>query len=449
MTNVHQRTDFAQMQQQLYALRQSVEMLGDASEASQLREQRLQSIRQSIQEVEANIQDAMITEQRLRQNAEQFRLLVTSVGDYAIFMLDPYGKIISWNRGAHLIKGYATDEIIGKHFSIFYTSEDLAVSRPQFALEAAQTQGVFRDEGWRVRKGGERFWAHVTLTALYDEDGLLRGFAKVTHDLTQRRTTEQALKQQELQLAYEQAARERAEELARLRDTFLSAVAHEFRTPITAILGYTELFRYALPQLELPEQLKKAVHIISLQAKRLERLAGMVLTSTRLESGSLQLEIAPFDAALTVAAIVEELQLISHEATIHFTASDQGYLVNGSEAHFEQAIYNIIQNAIKYSPPQSDVYVDLWEQDGNIVLKVEDNGIGIAEKDLPHIGERFYRASNGERLTKNGLGIGLYLVKEFISLQNGRIEIASVEGEGTTVHIYLPAFHEEALHLER
>lgn len=442
MTNVHQSADLNQMQQQLQALRQSIDgvegSLGDIT----LIEERLKELRHSIDNFEGTLEDTISSLQRMHQNDEQFRLLVTNVGDYAIFMLDPEGKVITWNRGARLIKGYTANEIIGQHFSIFYTQEDRKNQKPTRALHTAKTEGVFRDEGWRVRKDGTRFWASVILTALVDEDGLLRGFSKITHDLTERRQAEQALKEHELQLAYEQAARERAEELARLRDTFLSAVAHEFRTPITTILGYAELFRYALPQLDLPEQLKKAVHIISLQSKRLERLASMVLTSTRLESGTLQLELQPFDVGATVAAIVEELQLLSHDAKIHFQAPDHAYIVNGSEAHFEQAVYNIIQNAIKYSPAQSDVFVELREQDGNVVVKVEDHGIGISEKDLPHIGERFYRASNGERLTKNGLGIGLFLVKEFITLQNGRIEISSVEGEGTTVQLILPALQE-------
>lgn len=442
MTNVHQSADLTHMQQQLQALRQSINGVEGSLGEMRLVEERIKTLRQSIDEFEGSIETTISALQRMHQNDEQFRLLVTNVGDYAIFMLDPEGNVITWNRGARLIKGYTSEEIIGQHFSIFYTPEDQQRHKPDRALNIAKTEGVFRDEGWRVRKDGTRFWASVILTALVDEDGLLRGFSKITHDMTERRKAEQAIKEHEIQLAYEQAARERAEELARLRDTFLSAVAHEFRTPITAILGYAELFRYALPQLDLPEQLKKAVHIISLQAKRLERLASMVLTSTRLESGALQFELLPFDAAATVAAIVEELQLLSHEMTIHFEAPDRSYMVNGSEAHYEQAIYNIIQNAIKYSPAHSDVFVEVSELEGNVVVKVQDHGIGIAAQDLPHIGERFYRASNGERLTKNGLGIGLFLVKEFITLQNGRIEISSVEGEGTTVQIFLPAVQE-------
>src|SRR5690606_33714016 len=117
----------------------------------------------SIDGIEETLEDAMVTEQRLRQHAEQFRLLVMSVGDYAIFMLDTDGNIISWNRGAHLIKGYLADEIIGKHFSIFYTPEDRDKYKPDFALQTAKTAGVFRDEAWRVRKDGERFWANVTI----------------------------------------------------------------------------------------------------------------------------------------------------------------------------------------------------------------------------------------------------------------------------------------------
>src|SRR5215218_6303768 len=132
-------------------------------------------------------------EEALRRNEERFRLLVEGVKDYAIFMLDPEGKVASWNEGAHRIKGYSQQEILGRHFSVFYPEEDLKRSKPERELEIAQEKGTYEEEGWRVRKDGTRFWASVSITALWDEAGGLRGFAKVTRDITERKRAEEEI----------------------------------------------------------------------------------------------------------------------------------------------------------------------------------------------------------------------------------------------------------------
>lgn len=212
--------------------------------------------------------------QTLIQSEEQFRLLVSGVRDYAIFMLDPQGYIVSWNTGAQLIKGYRADEIIGQHFSIFYPAE-AAADHPAHELEIATREGVYEEEGWRVRKDGSLFWANVVITALYDDDGTLRGFGKVTRDLTERKRAEvaqQQLQEQQLQLMREQLRREQAEADVRLRDDFLSAVAHELRTPITSVLAYAQLLQRRFEREELtPERFQKPVYAIAEQAQRLDR----------------------------------------------------------------------------------------------------------------------------------------------------------------------------------
>src|SRR5438445_245956 len=170
---------------------------------------------------------------------EDFLRLVEHVEDYAIFLLDADGRIASWNVGAERIKGYRADEVIGQHLSRFYTPEDVAAGRPAHALDVARREGVYRDEGWRLRKDGSRFWASVMLTPLRDEGGRLRGFAKVTRDLTGRHEAEE----QRLALAREQAARVEAEKANQIKDEFMAVLSHELRTPLNAIVGWAQVIR--------------------------------------------------------------------------------------------------------------------------------------------------------------------------------------------------------------
>src|SRR6266436_5513520 len=170
-------------------------------------------------------------EEALRQSEERFRLLVSEVTDYAILMLDPEGGIASWNAGAERIKGYQAPEIIGQHFSRFYPAEDVERGKPAHELKVAGERGRFEDEGWRVRKDGSRFWANVVITALRDGTGRLRGFGKVTRDITEHKRTEELIMR----------AKEEAERASKFKDQFLSTMSHELRTPLNAVLGFSDL----------------------------------------------------------------------------------------------------------------------------------------------------------------------------------------------------------------
>jgi PAS domain S-box-containing protein len=183
-------------------------------------------------------------QEALRQSEERFRLLIEAVQDYAIFMLDTTGHIVSWNSGAQRIKGYAPDEIIGRHFSTFYPEEDVRNGKPEWELRIATSEGRYEEEGWRVRKDGSRFWANVLITAIFDEHGQIRGFAKVTRDMTERKLADEQreqLREQEYQLLHERDVRTQMEEAVHMRDTFLSLLGHELRTPLTTLLGNAQL----------------------------------------------------------------------------------------------------------------------------------------------------------------------------------------------------------------
>src|SRR3954463_12812113 len=183
----------------------------------------------------------------LKHGSRIYQLMVESVQDYAIFMLDPAGYIASWNQGAERIKQYSADEIIGRHFSVFYTDAANSIGHPQHELEVASAVGKFEEEGWRVRKDGTMFWANVLITAIRDTDGTLLGFAKVTRDLTERRNAEQRAIADARRLAESESANAAKAE-------FLTAMSHELRTPLNAIGGYTELLTLGLGGPVTPEQ---------------------------------------------------------------------------------------------------------------------------------------------------------------------------------------------------
>jgi PAS domain S-box-containing protein len=223
--------------------------------------------------------------EQLQASEKRFRLLVESVRDYAIFMLDPEGRIVSWNLGAERIKGYRADEIVGEHFSRFYPPEDVAAGKPARGLEVAEREGRVEDEGWRVRKDGSRFWANVVITALRDAGGRLVGFAKVTRDLTERKRAEE----DRLRLAREQAARAEAEAAVRARDEFLSIAAHELKTPLTPLQLQVQLLVHSLRKGELttlpPERLGAMLESAERQSKRFASLIEKLLDLSRIAAG--------------------------------------------------------------------------------------------------------------------------------------------------------------------
>src|SRR6266511_4638066 len=194
--NRDQQLDIELLRERLHALRHAVQEMGqplDGSLAAEQAQPEREELYRLLSEIDELLERSIPAEQALREREERYRLLVEEVQDYAIFMLDVTGHIMSWNAGAQRIKGYSADEIIGRHFSIFYPPEDIAAGKPGRELEIAVAEGRLEDEGWRVRKDGTRFWANVVITALFDEAGKLRGFGKVTRDMTERRAAELAI----------------------------------------------------------------------------------------------------------------------------------------------------------------------------------------------------------------------------------------------------------------
>jgi PAS domain S-box-containing protein len=390
-------------------------------------------------------------QEALRQSEERFRLLVEGVRDYAIFMLDPTGHIASWNSGAHLIKGYKPNEVIGKHFSIFYPIEDIQNQKPERELRIAVAEGRYQEEGWRLRKDGSRFWASVLITALFDAHGQLQGFGKVTRDMTERKLADEQreqLHQRELQLLHEREVRAQMEAAERMRDSFLTVLAHELRTPLTALLGNAQvLLRRGQHEGDLSERGQRNMNVIVKQAARLNNMISLQLDISRLHTGQLQIERTRVDVGAVARQVVEEFQPSNTNHTIVYAGPNTPLLVEGDELRLIQVLQNLVQNAIKYSPAGGTVRLEVERHATTVRIAVSDQGVGIPQAELPHLFRRFYRASNVEEQRISGLGVGLYVVKELTTLHGGTIDVVSEERHGSTFIITLPLFESRKFEL--
>jgi PAS domain S-box-containing protein len=565
-------------------------------------------IRDHITELDELLQAYGQAQAARRESEEYFRLLVESVQDYAIFMLDPAGYVMTWNLGAERIKGYTADEITGQHFSQFYLPEHQQSGKPAAELVTAKATGHCLDEGWRVRKDGSLFWASVVITALYDQTGELRGFAKVTRDLTDRKRAEEELaaamnreheariiaEQTAKQLSYlqqitdvalaqltvddllqelldrlrsvlstdtatillvdetqnmlciraalgmeaevgqgsvpigrgvagriaasgqplvvpdlsqvevvspilresgikslmgapllnegraigvvhvgtfqprifsddelallqrvadrcalaiisanryaaEHEARQAAEAALRIRDTFVSVASHELKTPLTSLLLMIDLlWQRTRSTGAVGERELRVLDHIRDQGRRLDRLVTLLLDLSRLETGRLRLECAPFDLATLTAEVLSEISAVLQQHTLVVSGLETPVTITGDSARLSQVIYNLLTNAAKYSPNGGQIEVRLEDQVGQACLVVRDHGIGIPPEAVPHLFERFYRAPGIDPRSISGMGLGLFISHEIVTQHGGTISVASVEGQGSAFTVCLP-----------
>ena len=381
-------------------------------------------------------------EEALRLSEERFRLLVEGVADYAIFMLDVNGKVASWNVGAQRIKGYAADEIIGQHFSIFYPQDVVDSGWPAHELREATATGRFVDTGWRVRKDGSPFWANVTITAMRDESGKLLGYAKLTRDLTERRRAEAmqlASQERDEILDAERNARMTAQRATRVKDEFVATLSHELRTPLSAILGWTQVLLRG--QAASATDQRRAIEVIDRNARAQVQLIDDLLDLSRIMTGKLRLDLrqvaiidivqAAIDSAAPSAA-TKEIRLIS--------LLDPGRaVVNGDAGRLQQVVWNLLTNAIKFTPRGGQVQVVLQRVNSHVELSVSDTGVGIPASFLPQVFERFSQRDGSSTRAHGGLGLGLAICRQLVELHGGSIRAASPgEGLGATFSVNLP-----------
>jgi len=397
---------------------------------------------QGFAKVTRDLTERRIADEMLRQSEERSRLLVEGVKDYAIFMLDPDGYVLTWNAGAQRIKGYSADEIIGQHFSLFYPPELNGLGHPARELEIARSVGRYEEEGIRVRKSGERFWASVVISAVYEPGtDQLRGFAKVTRDLTERRKAEEAMRSASEQIDLERLRTEEVRSALKARDEFISVAAHELRTPLAALLLKIQSAQVLAGKqsmnndgsfAKLSERLAGAVA----QIGRLSDLVQRLLDVSGIVAGRLTLRLEPTSLSELTHRVVDDFRDAAATVGCEITLTAQGAGEGQWDAaRVEQILNNLIANAIKYGRGRP-VDVRLEENAESVRLFVRDQGIGIRKEDTERIFDRFERAASVEQYS--GLGLGLYITKTIVESHGGLIRVASAPGQGSMFIVELP-----------
>ncbi|MEX1177242.1 MAG: PAS domain-containing sensor histidine kinase [Nitriliruptor sp.] len=356
------------------------------------------------------------------------RLLIDSVVDHAIFVLDRRGVIQTWNRGAQRLKGYQPDEIIGRHFSTFYTEESRKAGLPDSLLVRAETEGAAAHTGWRVRKDGTTFWADVTITALRDDDGTLLGFAKVTRDRTATHEHEEALGRA---LAREREVATELDHVNRTRSRFLAAVVHDLSTPITVVRSSLQLLASAVsdhPDPDLPEMLVNARR----NADDLEELRVQLQEFARLEGGSVTLQVGPVDLAELAREVgADHRRIVGRDRVVVEVPPELRVLAD--RLALRRILTNLVMNAARYGPEDRPVRILTAPapREDQITVGVADEGPGIGPGDRERVFQEFWSGRGGGR-PGSGLGLGLNIVQGYVQAHGGRVWIDSEEGRGAT-----------------
>jgi PAS domain S-box-containing protein len=388
--------------------------------------------------VTRDITERQQAQQHLLESERRYRRLVEAVVDYAIFQLDVNGIVATWNLGAQRIKGYSADEIIGQHFSRFYTAEDRAAGVPERALAQAGAEGRFEAEGWRVRQDGTRFWALVVIDAIYDNTRNLIGFAKVTRDITERQEAQRILKQTQEQLA----ASQKMDAIGQLS----GGIAHDFNNLLMIVLGNLETAQRQARQIPGAATMQQALGHAARGAQRAAALTSRLLAFSRRQA----LDPKPLQVNKFVTAAVEFLQRSLGE-TIDIEAVGGAGLwrIDVDADHLESALVNLAINARDAMPDggkltieAANVFVDEeyiraapeLTPGQYVVICVTDTGHGMPADVLEHAFEPFFTTKE----LGHGTGLGLSQVYGFVKQSGGHVRIYSEPGQGTTVKMYFP-----------
>ena len=389
--------------------------------------------------VTRDITERRAAQEALRESERQFRLLVEGVTDYALYMLDPNGIIISWNRGAERIKGYAAEQIVGQHFSRFYTERDRAAGVPARALYQAVREGRFEAEGWRVRNDGTMFWASVVIDAIRDQAGKLIGFAKVTRDVTERRNAQLALQEAQAQRAHAQ----KMDALGQLT----GGVAHDFNNLLMVVSGHLRTLKKAVAD---DAKAARAAAAIELAAQRGETLTRQLLTFARRQT----VHATVFHVGERIEGLRAMLaSSIGAAARLVTTIGPEVWPVKVDPGELELSLVNLMLNARDAMPGGGVIAVTAEnvtlargdtraELEGDFVaLRVTDTGTGIAPDVLEKVFDPFFTTKQ----INKGSGLGLSQVHGFAHQSGGTVTIDSALGKGTTVTLYLPRGHADGV----
>jgi PAS domain S-box-containing protein len=364
--------------------------------------------------------ERVLAEERKQQTDARLRALIQNVRDYAIFMLDADGFVTEWTEGAQRVKGYSASEVAGRHLAMFFTPEDVATGEPQREIRRAAEVGRVEREGWRVRKGGERFWANEIATAIRSDDGKLLGFTKISRDLTERKRFEEALLQADQR-----------------KDEFLATLAHELRNPLAPLRNGLLIVR----RLAAGTPMQRTLDMMERQLAHLVRLVDDLLDVARISSGKIELRRRPLDLRDVLAASAEAVR-VSIDTRRHELVLEPGsevICVDGDFDRLVQVFSNLLSNAAKYTEVGGRIHVSTQREGREICVAVADTGIGIPVADLRHVFDIFSQVRAHQGRSEGGLGIGLSLVQSLVSMHGGRVTVSSEgPGKGSTFTVHLP-----------
>jgi PAS domain S-box-containing protein len=366
-----------------------------------------------------------------QEMGERFDLLVTDAKEYAVFLIGPTGHLLCWNAGAESIFGYHSNEIIGQHFSRFFSAEDIVTGRPEFELKTALADGRADSTCWQVRSDGTRFWCHVAVTALLGENKQVRSFARVIHDLTDSEAVN--------------AQRKRADDLAdanRSKEEFMALLSHELRNPLSPILNALNILRQMKTNDPIIEQ---AGNIIDRQIGVMVRLVDDLLDISRITNGKLRLTKEHVELRVVVNHAAEAARPFitarQHEFSVWLPAKP--IWIEADPARMEQVVVNLLNNAAKYTDTGGLVQLTVNCEEDEAVIRVRDNGAGISSEMLPHIFELFTQVDGSLGRSYGGLGIGLALACSLVEMHGGRLQAFSPGlGKGCEFTIRLPLIPE-------
>jgi osomolarity two-component system, sensor histidine kinase TcsA len=340
---------------------------------------------------------------------DAFRILVQAVKDYAIFLLDTRGNVMTWNTGAELNKGYKKEEIIGKHFSTFYGEEDIQSRKPERELEICLREGRVEDEGWRYRKDGSRFWANVVITAIYKNDVHV-GFGKVTRNLTERKEAELRLT-----AAYEESTK--------LKNDFLANISHEIRTPMHGVLSACSL----LLDSRLTEEQRETANMIQESGQLLLRIINDILDYSKIAAGTFPIKNERLDIANVITSVVRRVQItVQPGVSLKLNLSPNlPKWAEGDPLRYRQIFENILSNAVKFTEKgYISVNVSMLGEDEashTIQTEVWDTGHGVTEVDAQELFKPFTQLDTPYQKRRPGTGLGLSIAKSLVELLGGNI----------------------------
>lgn len=373
------------------------------------------------------------TENKFKNHQDSFRSPLEGVKDYAIIIMDAQGIIQTWNAGAQMMKGYQAEEIIGQSFSRFYPPSDIEAGKFRMLLNKAAQAGRVADEGWRIRKDGSRFWAYTVLTALYNEAGTVRGYAKITSDITERKRVEEELHQA---LQGLEDANKRLEELDHLKSLSISVASHEVRSPLTAIKSYIDNLLEGVAGV-LPDQVIHYLTRIRYNTDRVIRLTNMLLDLSRIEVGEMPLDLDDVSIPQVVTDVLRDFEPVAKSKAITIQAVDLIDVPVRADRHrLEQVLHNLMHNALKFTPKSGDVVIQShMTDDQQVTITVADTGCGIPPGHQEKVFQKFHRAPSP---VQEGVGLGLAITKSLVELHGGRIWVESAPGRGSKFSFTLP-----------